>query len=170
MTIIIFELFSGTDPFPGSFGQIYQAKMKDKKPVIPSDFPLDLKELVIQGWSKGPKERPSIKEFETALNKMFPKEAKDQYLTLQEVNSVIKIKKEGQLFSPEECENTQAGDPFKGLILLKSFVLGDFNKNLKHLLYRDIIRFFFYFYTSALLTMFIILLLNDLKIKMATLS
>jgi hypothetical protein len=105
MTIIIFELFTGIDPFPGSFGQIYKAKLNDKKPSIPSDFPSDLKELVIQGWSKDPKERPSIQEFETAMSKMLPKDGKDQSLTLQEVNSVIK--KEEQLLSPEECEATE---------------------------------------------------------------
>jgi hypothetical protein len=49
LTIIIFELFSGIDPFPGHIGKIFQAKMSDKKPAIPSDFPAELKELVIQG-------------------------------------------------------------------------------------------------------------------------
>ena len=72
LSIIIFELFSGIDPFPGHIGQIFQAKMSDKKPVVPSGFPLGLKELIPKGWSKEPKERPSIEEFKAVLNKMLP--------------------------------------------------------------------------------------------------
>ena len=60
--------------------------MSDKKPVIPSDFPSDLRELVIPGWSKDPKERPSIQEFKSALNKMLPREGKHQPLMLQDIN------------------------------------------------------------------------------------
>jgi serine/threonine protein kinase len=71
LTIIIFELFSGIDPFPGTFDQIYEAKRLDEKPSIPSDFPSELKELVIKGWSKDPKKRPGIHEFMSALNKML---------------------------------------------------------------------------------------------------
>jgi hypothetical protein len=87
LTIIIFELFSGIDPFPGHIGQIFQAKMFDKKPAIPSDFPAELKKLVFQGWSKDPKERPSIQEFKSAFNKMLPKQGKGQSPTLPEDNS-----------------------------------------------------------------------------------
>jgi hypothetical protein len=48
--------------------------MSDKKPAVPSDFPSELKELVMKGWSKDPKERPQIQEFMSALNKMLAQE------------------------------------------------------------------------------------------------
>jgi hypothetical protein len=124
LTIIIFELFSGIDPFPGHIGQIFQAKMSDKKPVIPSDVPAELKELVIQGWSKDPKERPSIQEFKSAFNKMLPKQGKGQSLTLPEDN--LLNEKEEKPIPCEEVDlaekakeelstNKVAGDIFKGL-------------------------------------------------------
>ncbi len=92
LTIIIFELFSGIDPFPGPIGQIFQAKMSDKKPLFPSDFPSELKELVMQGWSKYPKERPQIQEFKSALNKMLVQEKRQSMVndyppSLSETNS-----------------------------------------------------------------------------------
>jgi hypothetical protein len=102
LTIIIFELFSGIDPFPGHIGQIFQAKMSDKKPAIPSDFPAELKELVIQGWSKDSKERPSIQEFKFAFNKMLPKEEKGQSPALTEDN--LSNEKEEQLIPCEEVD------------------------------------------------------------------
>jgi serine/threonine protein kinase len=105
LTIIIFELFSGINPFPGQIFQIFQAKMSDKKPVIPSDFPSDLRELVIQGWSKDPKERPSIQEFKSALNKMLPREGKHQPLMLQDIN-YPKEKRE-QLDSKKEVDSAE---------------------------------------------------------------
>ncbi len=71
LTIIIFELFSGIDPFPGHIGQIFKAKMLDEKPKFPSDFPSELKELVSKGWSKIPTERPPLQEFMAALNTML---------------------------------------------------------------------------------------------------
>ncbi len=70
LTIIIFELFSGIDPFPGNLMQIFESKMMDKKPKFPSDFPSELKELVSKGWSKIPTERPPLQEFMAALNTM----------------------------------------------------------------------------------------------------
>jgi hypothetical protein len=49
-------------------GQIWQAKNLDEKPEIPSGFPTALKNLIIDGWSKKPRERPAIKKFKLALN------------------------------------------------------------------------------------------------------
>jgi hypothetical protein len=120
MAIIIFEIFSGINPYPGHMGQIFEAKRLDKKPALPSDFPSELKELVIQGWSKNPKERPPIQKFKTALHKMLLKEGKKQSLTLKGESS--SNKKEGHVLSHEECEDagkteaefcttTKAGDP-----------------------------------------------------------
>ncbi len=141
LTILIFELFSGINPYPGHIGQIFLAKMSDKKPVIPSDFPLELIELVIQGWSKDPKERPSIEEFTSALNKMVPREGKNQSLMLQE-NNYPKEKKE-QLGSKKEVDsaeqteeellytNKKEGDPISCLIFLKLFLKVNLKKYLK---------------------------------------
>ncbi len=87
LTIIIFELFSGMNPFPGHIGVVFEAKRLDKKPAVPSNFPLDLKELVIQGWSKEPKERPQTLKFKSALNKMLTGDEteRNQYSTLPEI-------------------------------------------------------------------------------------
>ena len=89
LSIIIFELFSGIDPFPGHIGQIFQAKMSNKHPDVPSDFPVALKELIFKGWSKEPKKRPPIEEFKSALNKMLTAEETkiadmDNSLSMQE--------------------------------------------------------------------------------------
>jgi hypothetical protein len=108
LTIIIYELFSGINPFPGQIFQIFQAKMSDKKPSIPSNFPSDLRQLVIQGWSKDSKERPSIQEFKSALNKMLPREGKHQPLMLQDIN-YLKEKKE-QLDSKKEVDSAEKTD------------------------------------------------------------
>jgi hypothetical protein len=109
--------------------------MSDKKPAIPSNFPSDLKELVIQGWSKDQKERPPIEDFKSALNKMLTCEGKDQCLTLLEDNKYPKEKEEQQLDfhkevnSAEKTEEelsttTKAGNP------IKLFLQGIFNNKL----------------------------------------
>jgi hypothetical protein len=107
LTIIIFELFSGVDPFPGNFGQIFEAKRTDKKPAIPSDFPAELKELVIQGWSKEPKERPPLQEFKSALNNMLNVDEKQSIVnnnstTLPETREAPK--------APQEVPSPVLGD------------------------------------------------------------
>ena len=48
--------------------------MSDKKPAVPFDFPVDLKELVFHGYSKEPTERPALEDFQSALNKMLAME------------------------------------------------------------------------------------------------
>ncbi len=105
----MFELFSGIDPFPGSSGQIFKAKMLDKKPNMPPHFPSNLKDLIFQGWSKQPKERPQIQEFKSALNKMLRRERKKQSLTLQDVpfEEVDLAEK-----TDKELLATDAGDTF----------------------------------------------------------
>jgi serine/threonine protein kinase len=74
LSIILFELFSGTDPFPGSMGQIWQAKNLDDKPKIPLEFPAVLENLICDGWSKKPRERPKIERFRLALNMLKQEE------------------------------------------------------------------------------------------------
>jgi serine/threonine protein kinase len=71
LSIIFFELFSGKNPFPGNLFQVYQAKISDIKPTVPSNFPSGLKKLVLQSFSKEPKERPQIKDIKLALKKML---------------------------------------------------------------------------------------------------
>jgi serine/threonine protein kinase len=71
LSIIFFELFSGENPFLGDVCQILGAKMRDERPAMPEDFPSELKELVSQGYSKEPKERPELVHFQTALSKML---------------------------------------------------------------------------------------------------
>jgi serine/threonine protein kinase len=74
LSILLFELFSGMDPFPGSMGQIWQAKILDDKPEFPSEFPAILKHLVSTGWSKKPRERPEIEKLSSALCLMLKQE------------------------------------------------------------------------------------------------
>jgi serine/threonine protein kinase len=81
LAIIIFELFSGLDPFPGNIGQICQAKIQDEKPKIPSEFPEALKKVIRDGWSKKPRERPELEKFRLALSVML-REEENQSLTL----------------------------------------------------------------------------------------
>jgi serine/threonine protein kinase len=103
LSIIFFELFSGKNPFPGNLFQVYQAKISDIKPDVPSDFPSDLKELVIQSFSKEPNERPPIKDIKSALNKMLKgKETEwNQSITLLAVKSSNKI---GEQCAKEELK------------------------------------------------------------------
>jgi hypothetical protein len=100
--------------------------MSDKKPAIPSDFPAELKELVIQGWSQEPKERPPIQEFKSELNKMRPKEGKDQSPTLPEDN--LSNEKDEQPIPCEEVDlaekseeelstNKDTGNKFVGKLI-----------------------------------------------------
>jgi hypothetical protein len=70
----MFELFSGIDPFPGQIGEIYRAKMSDSKPVVPPNFPSALKDLILNGWSKEPEQRPGIDQLKSALNTMLTNE------------------------------------------------------------------------------------------------
>ena len=82
--------------------------MSDKKPSIPSNFPSDLRQLVIQGWSKDSKERPSIQEFKFAFNKMLPKQGKGQSPTLPEDN--LSNEKEEK---PIPCEEVDLAEKTK---------------------------------------------------------
>jgi hypothetical protein len=74
LSIILYELFSGIDPFPGNIGQICQAKIQDETPKFPSEFPTALKIIISSGWSKKPRKRPEIEKFSSALRVMQKKE------------------------------------------------------------------------------------------------
>ncbi len=91
----------------------------DEKPIIPSDFPSDLKELIRRGWSKEPKERPPIEEFKSAFYNMLPQEERDLSLALPEDNSSNEKKEQPHQevdlavqTQDELCTNTEAGKPF----------------------------------------------------------
>ena len=72
LTILLYELFTGLDPFPGcdnpfKFLGLFQ---KNERPKIPQDFPVSLGNLFSRGWLTDPSERPTIKEFENILGSM----------------------------------------------------------------------------------------------------
>ena len=102
---------------------MFEAKRLDEKPVIPPDFPSDLKELICRGWTKEPKKRPPIEEFKSAFKKMLPQDEKNYSLTLPEDNSSNENKEQPpiphhEVDLPEQtedelCTNTEAGEPFE---------------------------------------------------------
>ncbi len=97
------------DPFPGNICQIIEAKQKDRKPVMPLHFPSDLKDVILCGWSKEPKKRASIKEFNSALNKMLTGEeaqADETDCSLNLAEKSCSVKKEEQP-KPGELQNAE---------------------------------------------------------------
>ncbi|CAG0905457.1 unnamed protein product [Cyprideis torosa] len=72
LSLILFELFTGEDPFKGctSVMQVLAAILRDQRPQIPSDFPEALKPLLEKGWSKNPLLRPPLTLFRDALQKV----------------------------------------------------------------------------------------------------
>ncbi len=97
LTIVIFELFSGINPFPGHIGQIFQAKISDQKPAMPSDFPSQLKELIHLGWSKEPKKRPQLDDFKSVFNTMLKLEESTEISFLSSATKQHKIVETGHL-------------------------------------------------------------------------
>ncbi len=71
--------------------------MSDKKPAMPSDFPSHLKELTLLGWSKEPKERPSLEEFKLALNTMLNQGESTEISFLSSATKQHKIVETGHL-------------------------------------------------------------------------
>ena len=70
--LILFELFSGIDPFPGTVYDIIGAKQLKANPKIPDDFPADLKLVIERCWTNEPMERPSVEDINNVLDKMLP--------------------------------------------------------------------------------------------------
>lgn len=71
LAIILYELFSGLDPFPGcqTIMQVVSAMIRDQRPDFPASFPSQLREVIKKGWSKVPEARPDIKLFRIELKK-----------------------------------------------------------------------------------------------------
>ncbi|CAG0903515.1 unnamed protein product [Cyprideis torosa] len=69
LSLILFELFTGEDPFKGcrSVAQVVAAILRDQRPQIPSDFPEGMKSLLEKGWSKDPLQRPPLTLFRDTL-------------------------------------------------------------------------------------------------------
>ena len=72
LTILLYELFTGLDPFPGcddpfKFFGVFQ---RNERPKIPKDLPESLVSLFSKGWLTDPSKRPKIKEFKTILESM----------------------------------------------------------------------------------------------------
>jgi serine/threonine protein kinase len=99
LAVILFELFSGTDPFPGNIGQIYQAKFQNEKPNIPFEFPEALKNVICDGWSKKPRERPEIEKFRSALNVLKQEEETTQRGKVQMTINIFLYKLYGNRWS-----------------------------------------------------------------------
>ena len=70
LALILFEVFSGTDPFPGDFRTIFPAKISGRIPDMPPDFPIFLKPVVTAGMDADSKARPPVRDFKSALVKM----------------------------------------------------------------------------------------------------
>jgi len=73
LSVILFELFSELNAFPGELFDIVNAKGKNENPVLPENFPYEIRDLVCRGWEEEPPNRPKIEEFEFAINIMSAK-------------------------------------------------------------------------------------------------
>jgi serine/threonine protein kinase len=129
LSIILYELFSGLEAFPGDILKVYHAKIGGDQPVIPSNFPVNLKEVVSQGCSKEPTQRPSLQEFKTVLEEMLinlPPSEKGLVstdCTINEiVNTVSTVSTEENQTSEIELEETVSGGTFSNLNYLIIFV------------------------------------------------
>ncbi len=102
---------------------------------MPFNFPSVLKELVCQGYSKEPQERPPIEDFKSALKKMFteqiemikatslpkmsfPNERAEQSIPQEEEKLTLDKKSENNPTdaSLQLCTKVQAGDPIRKYI------------------------------------------------------
>jgi hypothetical protein len=117
LTIILYELFSGINPFPGNIGQVLKAKENHQNPHISSEFPNSLKDLMPLGWSKEPEKRPGLGHFKSALSTMLQDE---KYIKTQpgSQNSTALPKSQsgnGKHSIQEEEEDTCSSEPTHSL-------------------------------------------------------
>ncbi len=97
LSVILFELFSGIDPFPGDIFQIVTAKNKPTKntPKISKKFPKILKGVILRGWSKNPLERPGVENFQTALTLMIREEEDEENSTSGHNSAILSEEQSG---------------------------------------------------------------------------
>ncbi len=77
LSMVLYELFTGKDPFPkcSTIVQVISAMMRNVRPEIPATFPRPLGDLVKRGWSTNPTDRPEAGAFQEALRSSFPQVA-----------------------------------------------------------------------------------------------
>jgi serine/threonine protein kinase len=72
LLVILYELFSGLEAFPGkNFMMIYKAKEIREEPELLENFPPKLNPLIRKGWTAEPKDRPALMEIMMALREML---------------------------------------------------------------------------------------------------
>ncbi|CAG0896617.1 unnamed protein product [Cyprideis torosa] len=79
LSLILFELFGGEDPFKDctSVMQVLTSVLQNRRPTIPQDFPEGLRFLLQQGWSRDPLQRPALSAFQEVLQRLFNDLEKD---------------------------------------------------------------------------------------------
>ncbi|KAJ5067461.1 ovarian-specific serine/threonine-protein kinase lok-related [Anaeramoeba ignava] len=71
LAMILYCIFSKTDPYEGLSAMIITMKMiKGERPQIPNDFPQELAEMIKKGWDQDAKKRCSLNDFTQCLEKM----------------------------------------------------------------------------------------------------
>ena len=65
--VILYELFSGMDPFPGVPNEVICAKLAKRRPKFPDHFSTHLRHLIDRCWTKEPMERLSLEEISKLL-------------------------------------------------------------------------------------------------------
>jgi serine/threonine protein kinase len=91
LAIILYELFSGLDAFPGcqTVVQVVAALLRNKRPEFPGTFPQPLKEVIKKGWSDKPEDRPDTKAFHDELQKLDESRTHDGNLRTKTTNFTV---------------------------------------------------------------------------------
>jgi serine/threonine protein kinase len=91
LAIILYELFSGLDAFPGcqTVVQVVAALLRNKRPEFPGAFPQSLKEVIKKGWSDKPEDRPDTKAFHDELQKLDESRTHDGNLRTKTTNFTV---------------------------------------------------------------------------------
>jgi hypothetical protein len=74
LSIVVWETLSGEAPFGGeSEESIREALRQHQRPLIPSDWPSELREALVRGWSDDVSQRGTAQEMRLALEKCCPR-------------------------------------------------------------------------------------------------